>query len=235
MKFGSLIQGAVFAVSSVFLTAANAAIMTKGAVTDLGGEYVISNLGGRGSDLSLDAFSVESMLGMASGELSTFRGTAYEGSFISGSYAINAGDTFSFDWDWDADSELAYALRLADPYSSPFMDFAFLQLEVDGTLVDGGVKELAYALSAYDANPSDPFAAYAGTYSWVADRSGVLNFGVGVMDVASGPLSLYGFMGDSLLTVSNIDVSALPVPEPGMLALVLVGFAGLGYSRRRQA
>ena len=55
--------------------------------------------------------------------------------------------------------------------------------------------------------------------------------------VAGGPtaLSLFAFNDQSYLELDNIAVTALPVPEPGNLPLLLAGLLATGVALRRRA
>jgi len=172
-----------------------------------GGSYTIST--GRGAVTDAD---VETFLGLGSGAIdavSTSRvtvptGNATEGSAIQDQVTIvNMGDVFSFDWLWLTDED-------PDIWSNLWNDFAFVSLSLDG-------------ISVF-ADTFTPTATSA-TFSWVATRTGLLTFGVGVMDERDTVV-------DSQVTVSNITVRS--VPEASSSILFGLGFLGLlGLLKRK--
>jgi hypothetical protein len=179
---------------------AQAAVTGIGAVIadDANGVYTVSNKIGALSDADIEA-----TLGLATGTLDGIQARdATEGSAIYDSLYVEAGDTFSFDWEWTSDEAANDAF---------LNDFAFYSLSLGdvGVLADTSVLD-----------------GTTGTFTWTANGSGYLTYGVGVMDVFDG-------VTDSRLTVSNIShVSA--VPEPATLTLFGIGLAGLAGARLRR-
>ncbi len=176
----------------------NAAIMTIGNVTDNGsGQYTISNASGSVTDSVIESF-----LGLSSGTLDSIStGNAKEGSALKDTVQVNAGSEYSFDWTWFSSEDNGVS----------YNDFSFVSLSLDGTEV------LA------DTFVNDNFSS---SFSWTATTSGLLTYGIGVMDVNDEVVS-------STLNVSNISVSE--VSEPVTLAIFglgLVGLAGLRRSRK---
>lgn len=122
-----------------------------------------------------------------------------EGSAIKGAIYLEKDQVFSFDWDFST------SWSVGSYKSADYVDFSFVNLNFQSTDV---FSTLALA--------SD--TTKNGKFEWTATQAGLLNFGIGVMDVGS-------INDDSSLVISNIN----PVPLPAAAWLfmsALVGFAG---------
>lgn len=81
-----------------------------------------------------------------------------------------------------------------------------------------------------------PFDSYvarnfgeSGTFYWEAQSAGELVFSIGVMDVGD-------HLNSSKLNIGNIQLStASAIPEPATLALLSLGLAGIGFSRKKKS
>lgn len=172
-------------------TAANAAVTGIGNVTDNGGgSYTISN-----GDGSVAQDNVETFLGLSAGSLDGLSGDATEGSAITDSVSISAGQTFSFNWLWDSD-------EFAD--EPEFTDFSFVSLSLDG------IQLLANTLTPDNTS---------GTFSWLATASGTLTYGIGVMDVEDALIDSTLVVNN--INVTNVPEPA----SIALLAIGLAGFA----------
>jgi len=182
----------------LFVGSANAAIISIGNSTDNGGgSYTLSSGTGSVSDSSIETF-----VGLSSGALDTIStGNATEGSALSDSFSIVTGDTFSFDWLWTSN----------EAFGASYNDFSFVYLSL------GGIGILADTFTVDNTS---------GSFSWTATSSGLLTYGIGVMDVNDTIV-------DSFITVSNINTST-SVPEPASLALLAIGIAGFSISRKKK-
>ncbi len=129
--------------------------------------------------------SIESFLGLPSGTLDALSpDDATTGSAIKGSFNIQSGDTFSFDWLWTTDEE---------PNNLEFNDFSFYSLSLDGN-----------GILADTFTPNGTL----GAFSWTATTSGLLSFGIGVMDVNDEVVP-------SFLTVSNLSNGSASISSIG--------------------
>jgi hypothetical protein len=172
---------------------------------------------------------IESFLTLPTGSLDSIStNNATEGSAIKGSYNVNAGDTFSFDFTWDSD-------EVSGAY---YNDFAFYSLSLE----DVGVIADTYA------RDND-----TGSFIWTADRSGQLDFGIGIMDlndsIVSSTLyinnlsSSYGAItgigdflshGNGAFTLST-GTDTNPVPLPASAWLFLTGISFFMYRRKNKS
>lgn len=193
--------GLIFLNSSV-----NAAVTSIGSFTNnIDGSYTIST--GRGA---VTDTAVEHFLDLSSGAIDTVSTTRYgamgnatEGSALREDISVVVGEVFSFDWLWVTQED-------PDIWSNGWNDFAFVSLSLDGNSV--------FANTFTPTHTSD-------TFSWVANSTGILTFGIGVMDERDAVV-------DSKVTVSNIRVKS--VPEASSLLLLGLGLLGLlGVVRRK--
>ena len=149
-------------------------------------------------------------------------GDVFEGSALTTTITVNAGDVLTFDWNFLTDSMNGDERGL-------YNDFAFVTLF-------GTVYELADTFSPFvQTLTSTSFENQTGfqTFSYSFMTAGTYTLGVGVVDVGDGS-------SDSGLLVDNVSLSSPPepkgVPEPasvlGVLAFGAVA-ASLRRSRRR--
>jgi hypothetical protein len=159
------------------------------------------------------ASAVEIFLGLPSGSLDGLgNGDAVLGSALRQDFLGNAGDVISFQFNF---------LTVEETPSSDFNDFAFTSLSL--------LQEIADTNSVFVAS-STVFPKETGfqTFTVTLPTTGTYSLGIGIVDVSD-------FDGNSGLLIDAITTSrARAVPEPGTLALIGAGLAGMGFLRRRQ-
>jgi len=129
-----------------------------------------------------------------------------EGSAIKGSLYMSKGQTFSFDW----------TFSMSNMLSLDYDDFAFVNLKLDTT------QEYHGRFAKASIADAKGVSNYSGHFDWVAAKSGVLNYGIGIMDLGNKK-------DDSAFVISNIN----PVPLPAAAWLFLTGLLGLvGFKQR---
>lgn len=180
---------------SVFAMSSQAGFIGVGQYVDTDEGFILGNNGLSASDTEIEAF-----LGLQTGILDSIStGNATAGSAVKTTLDVSAGDVISFDWLWQS----------SESSSSYYNDFAFYSISI------GSIAILADTFLADGTQDA---------FSWVANQSGSLTFGLGVLDLQDTIVSSY-------LNVSDFNVSK--VPEPSSVALLMMGVAGLFYTRNR--
>jgi hypothetical protein len=195
------------------VSAANGALTLTTANTDYDDDAPLPvgalNLSGNNVVEANVAGGMESYLGLASGALNTSAwNQATEGSLATSIFTVGAGDVLRFNW----------ALSTRDSGAGYGLDYAFV-------VIDGALISLGDAAGATQAGTGS-YLAQTGlnTFSYTFQRAGAYTLGLGVVDVLD-------YNNSSALTVSNLNVSA--VPEPSGLAMLLAGLGLLGGWRAR--
>jgi len=155
-------------------------------------------LAGGGLEITTNAAAVDNQFVKDFFDLSELEGT--EGSAFKETLNITQGDIFSFDW----------VFSTAWNVGSEYEDFSFVSLKLGATDI--------FSVLAKASNTNE-----SGRFEWLATESGLLNFGVGIMDLGDK-------MEDSTVVISNLN----PVPLPGAVWLFLSGVLGVvGFKQRK--
>lgn len=143
-----------------------------------------------------------------------------DGSAAKGVINVANSQVLSFDWMWTSDEKLTERDR------TTYNDYAFISLHLNGS------SEL-FTIADLSNMPFDSYAARnfgdSGAFYWEAQSAGQLVFSIGVMDVGD-------HLNSSKLNISNMQLStASAIPEPATLALLSLGLAGIGFSRKKKS
>lgn len=198
------------AIGDVIATGAPSAVLTT-AFADGADDAINLNLSGTSAVLANQAGGLEELAGLGFGALDFNGQLAFEGSALTQSFFVNAGDVLSFDFSFLTNED-----SLASVFNN---DGAFVSINGVGTL-------LSSAVSATAVNGQGPFSFGSnGSFSFTFTQSGTVNLAIGVFDANDSAVS-------STLSVSNMNVTPA-VPEPTSVALVLAGLAVATVVQRR--
>jgi hypothetical protein len=138
--------------------------------------------------------------------------------------SLNVGDVITFQYDF---------LTAEDPADEvPHQDFGFATLINSAGLL-ANYQILGHQTTATNSTGQSPFFNETGTsgnhfstYTFNVTTAGTYTLGIGVMDAVT-------MDGPSALLVDNISVASA-VPEPGTIALAVIGTGLLGAVRARR-
>lgn len=144
-----------------------------------------------------------------------------EGSAAKGFIDVLNPQVLTFDWKWSSEEKLTERDR------SFYNDYAFVSFSING-------ESEFITISDLSNMPFDSWAARdfgeSGTFSWMVQSTGNLEFSIGVMDVGDNSNA-------SVMEISNMRLSPVsPVPEPSTFFLMASGLGLVGFmaSRRRK-
>ncbi|EAR59938.1 hypothetical protein [Neptuniibacter caesariensis] len=200
-KVKQVLVGALLTCAAVGV---NAAAVSIGDVSTIGGDYVVSSGYSPSAVTGVSQADLENFAGVLPGYLDSASGLdVVEGSAIKYTADVKAGQSITFDWIWESDEPAA---------GITYNDFAFVSLSQSGLITP---------LLATVLNDG---ALSTGSFSWTAIADGFVTYVIGVVDVNDDVVG-------SKLTVSNL--SPVPVPAAALLfGSALLGFAG--FSARRK-
>ncbi len=165
----------------------------------------------------------DSQSGFAATDGSYFANLRADAVLQSGAQTWLAGEQLSFDWNFLAGEDIVEWETDHNDYS------VFVVLDINGNTVDS--VDLADILGLF---PSGDESTGWGSYTYTFADAGAGSFAFGVFNVGTN-------RGDSRLLIDNVDALGggtpppTSVPEPATLALLAMGLAGLGFSRRLAA
>ena len=145
-----------------------------------------------GSDLVLTGSgasqsTIEAFLGLDAGSLDSLNGNATDGSAISTTVTVKAGDVVSIDWMFDANDYL------------PYNDFSF------AAVIGGEVIELSELSDVADVGNYGDSGWQ--TFSFTATEDGDVDIGLGVMNLRDTALDPHLLVDNLRINDPNIDVS----------------------------
>jgi PEP-CTERM motif len=109
-------------------------------------------------------------------------------------------------------------------------NFSEARLIVSVTAANGYYQSTTFSCSESDDHCSRGDVTQGGTFS---DISQVLD--VSFSETISGPYAFYGPVSISVEIPAGLDAFVVAVPEPSSWAMLLIGFAGIGFAGWRRA
>jgi hypothetical protein len=142
----------------------------------------------------------EAALGLTSGSLAGVEASATNGSILSQSVSVAAGDTLEVSWNFATNQT---------PGELDFNDFAFLTVGPDQAVV------LANQTAAFGPGTTSGFKYETGrhTFTYVLPRTGTFRIGVGVFNAGDDLVSSGLFVDD--FRVNSVRVARPPAPPKG--------------------
>jgi len=172
---------------------------------DTPGDPGIFNASGTSAyDVGMGGF--ESFAGLNAGALDTESDFAYDGSLLTQTISVNAGDTLTFNWNFFTNEGIN-------------QDFAFVA-------IDGAFTKLTQASNALVPSVPYGFTTGASVYSQTFANASSFTLAFSVVDINDSGLT-------SALWLDNVQLTAA-VPEPETYAMLLAGLGFIVASSRRK-